>query len=75
MSTESLKYAKFDRDDGKSYASPMAVVEDAGLHGGEKRSILEEWKRRVAEHNRADGIHTMDHELDSAIERLAGLGT
>ncbi len=75
MSTESLKYAKFDHEDGTSYASPMAVAEDANRPSGEKRTILEEWKRRVAEHNHADGIHTMDHELDRAIERLAGLGT
>ena len=45
------------------------------LPNGEKHSILEEWKRRVAAHNRADGIDTMDHQLDQAIERLAGLGT
>lgn len=75
MSTESLKHAKFDRDDGTSYASPMSVVDDHALPHGEKRTILDEWKRRVAEENRADGIHTMDHELDRAIERLAGLGT
>lgn len=75
MSTESLKYAKFDHDDGKSYASPMDVIHDDGLPHDHKKSILEEWKRRVAAHNRADGIQTMDHELDRAIERLAGLGT
>ncbi|WP_019996657.1 hypothetical protein [Aureimonas ureilytica] len=75
MSTESLKYAKFDHHDGTSYDSPEAVMSDARLPNGEKHSILEEWKRRVAAHNRADGIDTMDHQLDQAIERLAGLGT
>ena len=75
MSTESLKHARFDREDGTSFASPHSVVEDAALDHGQKRSILEEWKRRVAEENRADGIDTMDHTLDLAIERLAGLGT
>ena len=75
MSTESLKFAKFDGPNGETYASPMSVVEAGGLETAQKRSILEEWKRRVAEENHADGIDTMDHSLDNAIERLAGLGT
>lgn len=75
MSTEPLKHTRFDREDGTSFPSPHAVVEDASLDHGEKRSILEEWKRRVAQENRADGIDTMDHTLDLAIRRLAGLGT
>ncbi|KQQ81206.1 hypothetical protein [Aureimonas sp. Leaf324] len=75
MSTESLKHAKFDRDDGTSFDSPMAVVEDGFLDGHEKHSILGEWKRRVDAENRADGIDPMSQTLDHAIEKLAGLKT
>ncbi len=44
MSTESLKHARFDREDGTSFDTPMAVVEDGFLDAHEKRSILGEWK-------------------------------
>lgn len=75
MSTESLKYAKFDRDDGRSFADPAAVLADTNLANGEKRSILEEWRRRVDADNRADGIDPHAQTIDEAIEKLAGLST
>ncbi|WP_182086735.1 hypothetical protein [Aureimonas sp. ME7] len=75
MSTESLKHAKFDREDGTSFASPMAVVDHDDLGSSEKHSILTEWKRRVDAENRADGIDPLSQTLDQAIEKLAGLRT
>ena len=75
MSTEPLTHATFHGDDGRSFASPQSVIDDAGLDHDGKRSILEEWKRRVAAENREDGIDTLDHTLDRAIENLAGLRT
>ncbi|MBB3996614.1 hypothetical protein [Aureimonas pseudogalii] len=75
MSTEPLKHATFHGGDGRSFASPQSVVDDTGLDHDGKRSILEEWKRRVAAENREDGIDTLDHTLDRAIENLAGLRT
>ncbi|WP_062013247.1 hypothetical protein [Aureimonas sp. AU4] len=75
MSTESLKYAKFDDSNGRSHASPDAVVDHPDLDHDEKHSILKEWRARVDADNRADGIDPNASTLDQAIERLAGLRT
>jgi len=74
MSTESLKFAKFDHSNGSSFQTPEDVL-SADLPHGEKHSILEEWKRRVADEHRRDGIDPNGQTLDDAIEKLAGLRT
>lgn len=74
MSTESLKFAKFDHTNGRSFASPDDVLA-ADMPHGEKESVLAEWRRRVDTEHRRDGIDPHAQTLDEAIEKLAGLRT
>lgn len=74
MSTESLKWAKFDREDGSSFDTPEAVLRDSSLSREAKKGIFLEWKRRVAA-TTSDQTGEHHETLDAAIAKLAGLQT
>lgn len=75
MSTESLKYAKFDHPRHGSFERPQAVLDDDRLTEAEKHALLQEWeqslKQRLNEDSDAPEIRNTREDLDSAIEKLA----
>lgn len=76
MSTESLKFAKFDHPRHGSYAYPAAVVDDERLSEEEKREVLNDWKASISrELGNAPDTRRAHESLDEAIGRLAGLRT
>lgn len=79
MSTESLKYARFDHPKHGNYESPEAVANDSRLSEGEKRMILEEWRSSLAHilNNDPDApeVRKTSESLDITIERLAAAKT
>ncbi|SJZ96224.1 hypothetical protein [Consotaella salsifontis] len=77
MSTESLGFAKFDHPRHGSFDDPAAVLSNEQLSDAEKEEVLRDWKadlkRRFGDITPLSG--EQHHDLDEAIERLAGART
>lgn len=79
MSTESLKYAKFDHPRHGSYQSPEAVLADDRLSHSEKMDVLQEWQSSLTHilRNEPDApeVKRTHRSLDETIEKLAAIRT